>query len=885
MKSLLAPTRSPGGLEHVDRAVRLFEEKWRQHGGVSLERYCKDCKVQEHGEPVEEFVLLGALVKADLRCRFERGQTPVAAEYIQRFPELYQDKGRILSLIYEEFCLREEHGESLDVDSFCGRYSAWKDSLASQLQYHRLFSQAAGLHPPSPHFPEAGDDFEEFHLVSLIGQGGSSRVFLANDLSLGGKRVVLKVSLDRGQEPKTQGVLDHPHIVPVNSVAFQPEKGLRGLSMPYRPGLPLDQIVRWIEPARRPCGARRLWDVLVEETVLDDQAATAQDRESLRRDGPKGDGWKGFPVRGTYAQGVAWIGLTVARALDYAHGKRTFHRDVKPGNVFLTLHHGPQLLDFNLADSPHSAHHAEAAMLGGTVPYMAPEQIEAFLNPDLWGKVGAQADIYSLGLLLRELLTGEPPHLPNEKLPPARALRDLLDHRACLGTDVRRFNPEIPHALEAIVEGCLKFALDDRYPDAHILAEDLERFLQRKPLHRAFNPARRERLANWFHRNHRWLVANAIYLTMIGAVLSQQIVQRLKPPVDQLPVFEDAVRDVDNGNYARAISVLTDLAKEYSDSPLPMLYLSFAMSYSDRLPVSGPHLICLKDLTLPRAESQLWAWAKNHPRVASHLLRFSSCLLKKTEPLVAQTKQAKDALGNHRANPKVEECKHRLFDMALHASQMALALDPSSEQAARQIATVEESRGNYQSAHQRLSDLIDAVLSQGYSVDSARLLSLFIQRDRVATRWAAFLLHSGSPANRAEALKIIREAVRDLDRCNSMLFVDVGENAIVGSIPNSIRFYFLRIQTEAILTLAEVERAHRLLALAGRDFEKAKRTFDRFTDFAIVSGLKIRDDVDLLLKQRLRDGLKSVSGNKGEIKQNAPSSRLETSPSHSASTV
>jgi serine/threonine protein kinase len=83
--------------------------------------------------------------------------------------------------------------------------------------------------------------------------------------------------------------------------------------------------------------------------------------------------------------------MIVSRALHYAHGKKTFHRDVKPGNVLLTLHNGPQLLDFNLAESPHSAGHAQDALHGGTLPYMAPEQIEAFINPDLWGKVGARA--------------------------------------------------------------------------------------------------------------------------------------------------------------------------------------------------------------------------------------------------------------------------------------------------------------------------------------------------------------------------------------------------------------------------------------------------------------------------------------------------------------
>ncbi len=103
---------------------------------------------------------------------------------------------------------------------------------------------------------------------------------------------------------------------------------------------------------------------------------------------PQGDGWNGFPTRGTYSQGAAWIAMVLARALHYAHGRQIHHRDVKPANILLTINHGPQLLDFNLAESPHSADHAQAALRGGTLPYMAPEQIRAFLNPELWSNVG-----------------------------------------------------------------------------------------------------------------------------------------------------------------------------------------------------------------------------------------------------------------------------------------------------------------------------------------------------------------------------------------------------------------------------------------------------------------------------------------------------------------
>jgi serine/threonine protein kinase len=494
MKSLLASVRGGSGLDRVDDAVQWIEEEWQRHGEVHLERLWTEHKrvlAVDSGDSVD---LLAELVKADLRCRFARGQTPTAWDYLDRFPELRGANSRVLSLIYEEFCLGEDRGDGNDVESFCNRYAEWKDSLLSQLQYHRLFSQAAGARPAPPAFPNPGDKFEEFDLLELLGKGGTSRVFLARDLSLGGKQVVLKVSLDRGQEPHAQGALDHPHIVPVNSVVFG-DRQLRGLSMPFRPGLPLDEIIKRVDPAARPRRAMDLWDALVSglnERSAKEGAPAIREVDN-RQGGPRGDGWEGFPIRGTYPQGVAWIGMILARALDYAHSRRTFHRDVKPGNVLLTLHHGPQLLDFNLAESPHSTIQAEAAIHGGTLPYMAPEQIEAFLNPDLWGKVGAPADIYSLGLLLRELLTGQAPDLPVVTLSPPRALRLLLDRRPLLDVSVRRSNPAIPHALDAIVAKCLAVSPEERYPNAHALATDLDRIVRHQPLESDTHPARLER--------------------------------------------------------------------------------------------------------------------------------------------------------------------------------------------------------------------------------------------------------------------------------------------------------------------------------------------------------------------------------------------------------
>ena len=177
----LASPRSArdGGLDRVDRAVQLLEEEWRRHGEVPLENFWAEQRRGGPAGPVDSLGLLAALVKADLRRRFDQGQTPTAAGYLDRFPELRGADSRVLSLVYEEFCLSEERGNGLDVDSFCDRYPEWKSSLASQLRYHRLISQAAGLNPTLPRFPKPGEDFEEFHLLSLLGRGGTSRVFLA----------------------------------------------------------------------------------------------------------------------------------------------------------------------------------------------------------------------------------------------------------------------------------------------------------------------------------------------------------------------------------------------------------------------------------------------------------------------------------------------------------------------------------------------------------------------------------------------------------------------------------------------------------------------------------------------------------------------------------
>ncbi len=859
MKSFLASARAGNGLDRVDRDVDLLEEQWQRHGEVFLERFWENCKAKDTGSLLDRLAHLVALIKSDLRCRFERGQTAEVAHYLDRFPDLRQAHSRVISLIYEEFCLREEKGEAPDVETFCERYPAWKDSLLSQLQYHHLLSQAAGLSTPEARFPEAGGKFEEFELVSLIGKGGSSRVFLARDLSLGGKRVVLKVSLDRGQEPKTQGALDHPHIVPVHAVAFQPDEGLRGLSMPYRPGLPLDEIVKRVRPAERPKLARILWDVTVQGTSAVAPAHPQEKHASPHRREPTGDRWNGFPVEGTYAQGVAWIAMILARALHYAHGMQTFHRDVKPGNILLTLDHGPQLLDFNLAESPHAAHQAESAMLGGTLPYMAPEQIQAFINPELWGKVGARADIYSLGLVLRELLTGQTPDLPDEKISPARAMSDLLDRRASLVTDVRRFNPQIPHALQAIIERCLCFNPHDRYPDALSLAEDLERFLTRQPLRQAVNPSRRERFGNWVTRNRGRLLSTTVYLALIGALGYHWVAPMLKPDPATLPVIRQAVKDIDEGHADKAVVPLRGLVLEYPGHPLPLTLLGIAQAVSHNLVEDDAQDSMNAGLNLPSAEAKLLEWSRENPSLARQLQDFVTSRI----DLLIQYKTNAASRESNGEKPRAlsdeQAIERRYYETMLKALTLALKVDPESNTIRTQAAIVDEFFGNFESAYLRLTELIDATRARGDRNAGDERIDWLISRSRVAVRWAAELRRRGDAASTKRALELEEQAANSLAACErDVADLAVRPDKLESGIWRVYRFYW--ISSETWVALGEFARDLGRHAQARLAFQSAKKAFDCLDAFSKEHFKQHQNPAELeALRKRVRDGLLAPS--------------------------
>ncbi len=227
---------------------------------------------------------------------------------------------------------------------------------------------------------------------------------------------------------------------------------------------------------------------------------------------------------------AARVVRTLAEAMHFAHERGIIHRDLKPSNVLMTAEGVLKIADFGLAK--HLAQESALTQSGavmGTPAYMSPEQAAGDIRA-----IGPPADVYALGAILYDCLTGRPPFRGGAA---AQTLMQVLRHEV---VPPSRLNPRVPRDLETICLKCLEKDPQRRYPSARDLADDLDRFLKADPIQA--RPARTWERASRFLRRHPAAVLALVLGLLLAGMTVWNAMLRWR-----LAVIEHNVRDQDNG--------------------------------------------------------------------------------------------------------------------------------------------------------------------------------------------------------------------------------------------------------------------------------------------------------------------------------------------------
>jgi TolB-like protein/Flp pilus assembly protein TadD len=356
-------------------------------------------------------------------------------------------------------------------------------------------------------------DFGDYELLEQIGRGGQGVVFRARQKSLN-RIVALKViglgnwateaHLKRFRlEAEAAARLEHPGIVPIHEVGER--DGSCYFSMKFVEGGQLDEVVK--------------------QTPM--------------------------PIRQ-----AAELIAKVARTVHYAHEHGILHRDIKPGNILLDAKGEPHLTDFGLArlvESESSVTHTLDVL--GTPSYMAPEQ--AVGNN---AAVSSVTDVYGLGAVLYQLLTGQPPFAGGTTYETIKLLLDTEPRKP------RQLNPKIDRDLSTICLKCLEKDPKRRYSSALALAEDLERWLKHEPI-LARHTGIVGRSRKWVRRNPSSALLAACLVALAAAAgwivwKSELIGHPVTTGIAVLP-FENLSEQKEDGAFVDGVQddVLTKLAK------------------------------------------------------------------------------------------------------------------------------------------------------------------------------------------------------------------------------------------------------------------------------------------------------------------------------------
>jgi serine/threonine-protein kinase len=393
---------------------------------------------------MNELVSVLTALLDDQRRRWGQGERVLVENYLHEQPalrdQLRDQRGAVLDLIYNEILLREQAGETPRLEEYCARFPEFAEALAIQFEVDGALNAELANEPANsqtmrdPLFaasatPAAPPAVPNYDVLEVLGRGGAGVVYKARHLGLNRlvalKMILAGVHADADdlarfrREAAAMARLQHPNIVQVY------DHGMHD----GRPFIALEYV-----------------------------------------DGSLSQSLAGTPL--PPRQAAQWL-ETLARAIDYGHQQGVLHRDLKPSNVLLSRAGALKIADFGMAKilATPSTSQTQSGMILGTPCYMAPEQAEGRSSA-----IGYATDVYGLGAILYEMLTGRPPFdapTVQETLDQVRLQEPVLPSRV---------RADIPRDLETICLHCLHKDPGRRYATAGELAQDLSAYLAGEPI-------------------------------------------------------------------------------------------------------------------------------------------------------------------------------------------------------------------------------------------------------------------------------------------------------------------------------------------------------------------------------------------------------------------
>jgi eukaryotic-like serine/threonine-protein kinase len=450
-------------LDGLGEICDQFEQAWRSGVRPDL-RAVLDAAAPEIRGP-----LFRELLPIDCECAARVGTAPEIGDYVARFPE-YAD------------WIAAEVGATRAPD--------WQTGNAAESRA-TVVPLTPGPKASEPHRPKErpdngdglpgpGDLVGDFEILERLGAGAFATVFRAWQRGVA-REVALKFSKQPSGESRALSRLDgHPNIVRIFDERPLPDRGLWLIYMEFVDGPTLKEVI-----------------------------------QDAKRDGAFAR--EGWPQR------VCEWGARLADALGYAHRRNILHCDVKPANILLDPDDRPKLVDFNVS------HRVDAVGqgIGGTLPYMSPEQLDAYVETDpaqrrrRIAELNGRSDLYSLGIVLWELATGERPfQSPQSGGDLVAALAGAIAARDAAPRDVLALRgANLPVGLRRVLLRCLERDPKRRRDRAELLARDLQLCLM-PDLQRLLHPP----AGTWRAIVERWpgvtLVATAAAFNALLAGIS-----------------------------------------------------------------------------------------------------------------------------------------------------------------------------------------------------------------------------------------------------------------------------------------------------------------------------------------------------------------------------